>query len=88
MPNSVVLLYSLTAQVAIFLLKFRQTISESGTSVSEIFGRAQSLMCFLNSNNDVIVETPSKKVKEYYNLLKTDIPTHIDLKKFAADLTG
>lgn len=72
----------------IFLLKFRQTISESGTSVSEIFGRAQSLMCFLNSNNDVIVETPSKKVKEYYNLLKTDIPTYIDLKKFAADLTG
>lgn len=44
----------------IYLLKFRQAVFQSGILVSEILGKAQSLMCFLNSNNDVIVETPNK----------------------------
>ena len=72
----------------IILLKFRAAVSGSGTSTSEIFGKTQSLMCFLNSNSEVIVETPNKKVKEYYKLLKTEIPTHINLKRYATQLFG
>ena len=56
----------------------------SGRSVSEIVGRCQSLMCFRNNKNIVTVETPSKQVKEYFRLLHTDVPAHIDLGKFTS----
>ena len=45
------------------LLMLRKSITESGVSISEIFGKCQSLMCFRNSQDIVTVETPCKQVK-------------------------
>ena len=68
----------------ICLLKLRKQLLPSGRSVSEIVGRCQSLMCFRNNTGIVTVETPSKQVKEYFRLLHTDVPAHIDLGKFTS----
>ena len=64
------------------LLKLRKELLPSGRSVSEIIGRCQSLMCFRNSKGIVTVETPSKQVKEYFKLLHTEVPAHVDLGRF------
>ena len=66
----------------IILLKLREKILPSGVSVSELVGKTQSLMCFLSRNRNVTVETPSKQVKQYYNLFKVNIPAHLDLNEF------
>lgn len=67
----------------ICLLELRKQLLSSGRSVSEIIGRCQSLMCFRNSKGMVTVETPAKQVKEYYKLLHSDVPAHVDLGKFS-----
>ena len=66
----------------ICLLLLRKQLIDSSKSVSEILGKCQSLMCFKNDRDIVTVETPSKQVKEYYNLFGTDVPAHVDLKKY------
>ncbi len=66
----------------IVLLSFRKQIKEGGYSTSEIFGAAQSLMCFRDKNGMVTVETPAKKVKLYYKLSGIEIPAHVDTKKY------
>ena len=39
-------------------------------------------MCFRNSKGIVTVETPSKQVKDYFKLLHTEVPAHVDLGRF------
>ena len=72
----------------IILLKLREKILPSGVSVSELIGKTQSLMCFLSRNRKVTVETPSKQVKQYYNLFKVNIPAHLELNEFKTDVVG
>ena len=72
----------------IILLSFRKTVKEGGYSTSEIIGAAQSLMCFRNREGMVTVETPSKKVKQYYKLGGIDIPAHVDTKKYIRNALG
>ena len=64
------------------LLELRKNLLTSGRSVSEIIGRCQSLMCFRNNKGIVTVETPSKQVKDYFKLLHTEVPAHVDLGRF------
>ena len=64
------------------LLEPRKNLLTSGRSVSEIIGRCQSLMCFRNNKGIVTVETPSKQVKDYFKLLHTEVPAHVDLGRF------
>lgn len=71
----------------ICLLELRKQLLPSGRSVSEIIGRCQSLMCFRNNKGIVTVETPSKQVKEYYKLLHTEVPAHVDLGKYIPAIT-
>lgn len=66
----------------ICLLLLRKQLIDSSKSISEILGKCQSLMCCKNDRDIVTVETPSKQVKEYYNLFGTDVPSHVDLKKY------
>ena len=72
----------------IILLMFREKILPSGVSVSELVGKTQSLMCFLSRNKKVSVETPSKQVKQYYNLFNIKIPAHLELDEFKTDVVG
>ena len=64
------------------LLELRKKLLTSGRSVSEVIGRCQSLMCFRNNKGIVTVETPSKQVKDYFKLLHTEVPAHVDLGRF------
>ena len=70
----------------IALLMFRKTMKQSGLSTSEIFGRCQSLMCSLNKQGDVKVETPNKQVKQYYKLSGIRVPGHVKVEKYKSDL--
>ena len=66
----------------IIFLKIRRAPDDSGLSVSEITGRTQSLICFRNKHGEILVETPNKKVKAYYNLLGEPIPASLKIKEF------
>ncbi len=67
----------------IIRLEFLKETIESGISLSEIFGKCQSLMCFRNKAM-VTIEAPSKPVKKYFSLINEEIPSHVDLAKFKA----
>lgn len=66
----------------IVVLLLRKEMDSSGISTSELYGKTQSLMCFRNSAGMVTVETPSKQVKQYYNLIHTDVPAHVEVTSF------
>lgn len=66
----------------IVVLLLRKEMDNSGISTSELYGKTQSLMCFRNSAGTVTVETPSKQVKQYYNLIHTDVPAHVEIASF------
>ena len=70
----------------IALLQLRKALSNTGISTTEIFGKTQSLMCYRDLNENVIVETPCKQVKKYYNFLGVSIPSHINLKQFSEQI--
>ena len=66
----------------IVLLNMRKALDESGLSVSEVTGKAQSLMCFRNKHGEILIETPNKKVKTYYKLIGETIPASLKIKDF------
>ena len=66
----------------IVLLNMRKALDESGLSVSEVTGKAQSLMCFRNKHGEILIETPNKKVKAYYKLIGETIPASLKIKDF------
>ena len=70
----------------IVLLEFRKQISQSGRSASDIIGKSQSLMCYLNDKGMVTVETPNKQVKEYYNRFQQTVPAHVNVSQFTASV--
>ena len=71
----------------IVLLMFRKKLKESGYSTTEIFGRCQSLMCCRKTNGDVLIETASKQVKNYYKLVGIDVPARVKLSQYIEKLT-
>lgn len=48
----------------------------------------KAFMCFRNNSGMVTVETPSKKVKEYYKQLGIGIPAHVDSGKYRKAIGG
>lgn len=70
----------------IAFLMFRKSLTHSGRSSSEIFGKCQALMCSRNSKGIVTVETPSKQVKEYYRTLNLTVPAHVEMRKFSTSI--
>lgn len=70
----------------IAFLMFRKSLTHSGRSISEIFGKCQALMCSRNSKGIVTVETPSKQVKEYYRTLNLTVPAHVEMEKFSTSI--
>lgn len=70
----------------IAFLMFRKSLTHSGRSTSEIFGKCQALMCSRNSKGIVTVETPSKQVKKYYRTLNLTVPAHVEMRKFSTSI--
>lgn len=64
----------------IVILMLRKEIDASGYSISELFGRTQSLMCFKDGDK-VIVETPNKQTKNLYAVTGVSIPSSVSLKQ-------
>ena len=70
----------------IILLLLRKEIRASKISTSELFGVAQSWMCFYSRRNDeILIETPNLQTKELCKLLGIKkIP--INIKNFATEI--
>lgn len=66
----------------IIFLNMRKALDESGLSVSEVTGNTQSLMCFRNKHDEILIEAPNKKVKAYYKLIDETIPASLKVKDF------
>lgn len=62
-------------------LMLQKQIAQTGISMSELFGKCQSLMC-RSHNGQVHVETPNKQVKQYYKFLDLSVPAHIKLDAY------
>lgn len=62
-------------------LMLQKQIAPTGISMSELFGKCQSLMC-RSHNGQVHVETPNKQVKQYYKFLDLSVPAHIKLDAY------
>ena len=71
----------------IIVLLLRKKIDGSGISLSELYGKTQSLMCFRNNSGLITVETPSKQVKAYYDMLGIEVPAHIKTEDLRKDIT-
>ena len=67
---------------AIIFLNMRKALNDSGLSVREVTGKTQSHMCFHNKHGEILIETPSKKVKAYYKLIGEAIPASLKIKDF------
>lgn len=72
----------------IILLKLRKVMETTGISVTRLFGTTQSLICFKNQNDDVLVEVPNKKVKQFYKVMKTDVPSSVNIDRETARILG
>ena len=59
----------------------QKQIAPTGISMSELFGKCQSLMC-RSHNGQVHVETPNKQVKKYYKYLDIRVPAHIKMDTY------
>ena len=68
------------------LLMLRKELASSTISTSELFGAAQSLMCFKSGKDAVTVEQPNRKVKAYYKLLGMEVPSHLSLGAFSSHI--
>ena len=68
------------------LLMLRKELASSTISTSELFGAAQSLMCFKSGKDAVTVEQPNRKVKAYYKLLGMEVPSHLSLGTFSSHI--
>ena len=66
----------------ILLLTIRKSLTKTGKSTSEIFGKCQALMCCKNDKGIINVETPNKQAKECYGLFNTPVPATVELKVF------
>ena len=71
----------------------RQTVHELGKgviySMSAMIGKTQSLMCFLDSRDNIVyVDPPNKQVKEYYKGYKVSIPEQVNMTEYEAELFG
>ena len=68
-------------------LMLQKQIAPTGISMSELFGKCQSLMC-RSHNGQVHVETPNKQVKQYYKYLDLRVPAHIKMDAYMNMIYG
>ncbi len=69
----------------IALLQLRKTLTGPGISTCKLIGKTQSLMCTKKKDGTVIVEVPNKQVKEFYEKLKIQVPSSVDLETFKTE---
>lgn len=78
------LLSDMILEIAYLLME--KGLSGTGISAPRLIGNASSLMCLKKRNGDIEVETPNKNVREFYKILKVDVPTTFSLARFSKDV--
>lgn len=70
----------------IILLMLRKFTLATGSSVSSIIARTQSLMCCKKHDGYVNIETPSRQCKHYYSVFVINIPSRLKISKFRKEI--
>lgn len=70
----------------IILLMLRKFTLTTGSPVSSIIARTQSLMCCKTHDGYVNIETPSKQCKHYYSVFGINIPSQLNIRKFRKEI--
>lgn len=68
------------------LLTLRKFTLTTGSSVSSIIARTQSLMCCKTHDGYVNIERPSKQCKHYYSVFGINIPSRLNISKFRKEI--
>lgn len=64
----------------------RQKITPTGESMTTVFGRATSLMCFTDKNGITHVETPNKQIRDYTKAMELTIPGTLKTSSLVSEL--
>lgn len=64
----------------------RQKIAPTGESMTTVFGRATSLMCFTDKNGTTHIETPNKQIKDYAKAMELTIPGTLKTSSLVSEL--
>ena len=57
-------------------------LSKAGLSTTKLIGKTQSLMCMKKSDGTILVETPNKQVRQFYQDMSITIPGCFMLDQF------
>ena len=73
----------------IALLQVRRAMAAAGAtwSVSDLWGKSSALMCY-RSGGSLMVETPTKQVRERWGALGVKVPAKVDVGAFRKDVLG
>ncbi len=74
------------AILTIVTMTLRRQMAANKTSLSDLIGISQSLMCCLNKNGQILVDTPSPQVRECYAALGLTVPAAVSLEEFKVEL--
>ena len=69
----------------IVYLKMRKALAGTGITMTRLFGRASSLMCTRKADGKIIVETPSRQVKELFKAAGIKIPASLGIEDFETE---
>ena len=58
------------------------SLQADGPSLSEVLGKSSSIMCTLNPNGQIPVETPNAQTKQMLDALGIECPSHLDPVSF------
>ena len=70
----------------IVYLQIQKMLSDPTISMSELFGKTQSLMCANIDDDTVEVFTANKQTKEYYKLFGLEAPSNISISDFKKEI--
>ena len=71
----------------IVVLSLRKRLAETGISLTELFGKTQSLMCMRDKKNNLIIETPNKNVRQLFKVAyELKAPARLDLNAYRSQI--
>ena len=66
----------------------RTEINAKGKAATKLIGRTQSLICTRKRDGDIMIDQPSKQVRELYGDMKLEVPHHLDTDEFKKQVLG
>ena len=79
------ILSDMTASIALSQVRAAIAGAQIRASATSLWGKSSSLMC-RRQGDDLIVETPSKKVREWWHALGVEVPSKVGLAAFRSEL--